>query len=177
LKKLSDTVGAEIPACQQPHEVDPVLSDIAAQTPEFSIDALEAEMLACPQIECPIQHHFGPGVYIREGFMPAGTYAIGHAHKHDHMNIILSGKAAVVMDGEVRIITGPYIFNGKPGRKVSYFLEDTVWLNIHPTDETDIEKLEEIFVDKSDAWKNAKEDLLHIEAINAAVRKSLKGVN
>jgi hypothetical protein len=49
------------------------------------------------------------------------------------------------------------MFNSPPGRKAAFFLEDTIWLNIHITDETDIDKIEDIFIKKSDAWMKKKE--------------------
>jgi hypothetical protein len=38
-------------------------------------------------------------------------------------------------------------FVGKPGRKVAYIIETVVFQNIYATDETDIEKLENMFVE------------------------------
>ena len=37
-------------------------------------------------------------------------------------------------------------FLGSPGRKVAYIIEDTVFQNIYATEETDVEKLENMFV-------------------------------
>jgi hypothetical protein len=37
----------------------------------------------------------------------------------------------------------------KPGRKVAYIVETVVFQNIYSTPETDIEKLENMFVDNS----------------------------
>ena len=47
------------------------------------IDDLEKKMLSQEQVECPVFHHFGPGVYMREAMFPAGSIGIGHKHKHD----------------------------------------------------------------------------------------------
>jgi hypothetical protein len=128
-------------------------------------------MLTAEQVDCPTQHHFGPGIYIRESFMPAGTYVMGHAHKCEHMNVMLKGKMAVIVNGEAKVIEGPCIFIGQPGRKFAYVIEDTIFQNIYATTETDIEKLEDMFVEKSENWK----DTMGIYQIDLAVHEYLGG--
>lgn len=174
--KICDNRRAETTARQQAcsAEGEPVQvnQEIAVAT---SLDQIEAIMLDAPQIDCPVTHHFGPGIYMREAFLPAGTYVMGHAHKDEHMNIMLKGKMAVIVNGEAKVIEGPYIFTGQPGRKFAYIIEDTVFVNAYATDETDIEKLEEMYVDKSDAWRDAEQQALNMQAIDAAVHKYLGG--
>jgi hypothetical protein len=117
-----------------------------------AIEQLEAQMLELPQVHCPVLHHFGPGIYIREVRMPAGAFAIGHRQKEDHLNVLLAGKVAMLDDdGIPRVVSAPLMYSGKPGRKVGYIVEDVVWQNIYSTEETDIEKLESRFLDKSNA--------------------------
>lgn len=140
-----------------------------------TLDQIESAMLSMPQVDCPVTHHFGPGIYMREAFLPAGTYVMGHAHKDEHMNIMIKGKMAVIVNGEAKVIEGPYIFTGQPGRKFAYIIEDTVFVNAYATEETDVEKLEEMFVDKSDAWHDAAQHSLNMQAIDAAVHKYLGG--
>ena len=82
---------------------------------------------------------------------------------------------AVIVNGEAKVIEGPYIFTGQPGRKFAYIIEDTVFVNAYATEETDVDKLEEMFVDKSDAWKSAQDAALNMQAIDAAVHKYLGG--
>lgn len=114
---------------------------------------LEKEMLGMPQADCPVAHHFGPGIYIREVTLPAGIFAVGHAQKYEHLNIMLTGKVAIVDNGAVRVLEAPMIFTGKPGRKVGYVLETCVWQNVYATEETDIDALEAYYLDKSENWK------------------------
>ena len=120
--------------------------------PVDAVEQLEAQIIELPQVDCPVLHHFGPGIYIREVRMPAGTFAIGHRQKEDHLNILLAGKVAMLDDdGIQRVVSAPLMYSGKPGRKVGYIVEDVVWQNIYSTEETDIEKLESRFLDKSNA--------------------------
>ena len=121
---------------------------------------LEKTLLKLPQVECPVIHRFGPGIYIREVHMPSGTLAVGHSQKFEHLNILLKGKVAMVIDGKLQIFQAPLIYTGKPGKKFGYILEDTVWQNVYATSETDVEKLEAYFLDKSQEWED------HYEKIN-----------
>lgn len=119
----------------------------------ISVPQLEREMLQMPQADAPVIHRFGPGIYIREVLLPAGTLAIGHAQRFEHTNLMITGVVAMLGDdGAVTVLRAPLFFIGKPGRKVGYVIEDTVWQNIYATDERDIDKLEEMFLDKSSQW-------------------------
>ncbi|PJI34330.1 SET domain-containing protein-lysine N-methyltransferase [Acinetobacter pseudolwoffii] len=138
---------------------------------------LEKEMLDMPQADCPVAHHFGPGIYIREVTLPAGIFAVGHAQKFDHLNIMLTGKVAIVDEGEVRVLEAPMIFTGKPGRKVGYVIETCVWQNVYATEETNIDALEAYYLDKSENWKAYdKEQSNIIYALNQPDRDDFERV-
>lgn len=118
------------------------------------VDLLEREFLKLPQVNCPVVHRFGPGIYIREVTVPAGSYAIGHAQRFEHMNVFLKGRVTVINDdGSKTELVAPMTFVGKPGRKIGYVHEDMVWQNIYATTETDIATLEATYLDKSDGWQ------------------------
>jgi hypothetical protein len=113
------------------------------------IDA-ERQMLAAPQVEIPTFHYFGPGIYIREIAVPAGTLVIGHSHKAAHLCVLQKGRLAVIDgDGNPHEMVAPHIFTAPPGRKVGYAVDDVVFQNVFATEETDIEKLEEMLIEKS----------------------------
>lgn len=119
----------------------------------IELRSLESEMLQMQQAPCPVSHHFGPGVYIRELTIPAGTIAVGHRQRFEHLNILLRGRIAMLSEtGVVNVLTAPMIFVGQPGKKCGQALEDVVWLNVFSTEERDIEKLEEMLFDRSDEW-------------------------
>lgn len=110
--------------------------------------------LAQEQIPCPVIHRFGPGIYIREVSMSAGTFAIGHHQKTEHTNILLKGSVTMYKeDNTTEKLEAPMLIIMPPGRKVGFVNEDTVWLNVYSTTETDIEKLEEMFLDKTKSPK------------------------
>ena len=95
------------------------------------------------QVELPLLHDFAPGVYGRRIFMKKDTFVIGRTHKTEHFNIVLSGVANVMIDGETKQLRAGDVFVSKPYiKKVLYILEDMVWMTIHPVDSMDMEEIE-----------------------------------
>ena len=142
------------------------MSDIITSENE-KIERLEVELLHVPQVNIPLVHKFAPGVYYREVFMPAGTFIIGHEHLTEHFNVVLTGKARVLIEGVVQLIQAPCTFVSKPGvRKVLYILEDMRWATIHPTTETDISILETSLVRQSKSYMSYHErnQLMEVES-------------
>jgi hypothetical protein len=121
---------------------------------EQKVQIVEAGMLQQEQVECPVVHRFGPNIYIREVTLPSGSFSIGHYQKTTHLNIMLTGKVTMVNeDGSTKELIAPQTFVSSPGRKIGYIHETVVWQNVYSTDETDVEKLEEMFLEKSMAFK------------------------
>lgn len=114
------------------------------------VDHLLAQVEDMPQVDCQTKHYFGPSIYIREVTMPAGTVVIGKPHRKEHMCVMLQGRMIVVMDdGTKQELVAPLTFVGSAGRKVAYILETTIFQNIMATDETDIDVLENMFIDNT----------------------------
>lgn len=107
------------------------------------------ELSKFPQTDAPVTHRFAPGVYLREIFMPAHTVVIGRIHKTEHFNQLVSGACMIVHDdGRREELRAPMTFVSKAGvQKVLYILEDMVWQTVHPTDETDLVRLESMLVE------------------------------
>jgi hypothetical protein len=118
------------------------------------IEKWEKEFLPAPQCVCPLVHRFAPGVYLREVEMPAGIFVIGHEHKTEHFNVVLSGKAFVMVDDTVELVAAPAVIKSSPGvRKVLYIVETMRWMTVHPTKLTDLKKLEAKLITKSASRK------------------------
>ncbi len=104
---------------------------------------VQAELAKLPQVECPVFHHFAPGNYARECHLPAGSLVIGKIHKHAHINVISQGRVSVITEQGRTDMEAPCTFVSQPGTKRAVFAyEHTVWTTIHPTNETDVEKIE-----------------------------------
>lgn len=144
-----------------------------ARLPDLAdLDAAEAALLDMPQIECPTAHHFGPGVYIREVVMPAGSLVMGHHHKGPCMNMLVKGSMLIIdPDSKPRRIDAPLIFTTGPGRKVAYMLEDVVFQNIFATEETDVEKLEDQLIEKSETWLSKQDAANQIDVLTAHIEE------
>jgi hypothetical protein len=117
---------------------------------EKKVQIVEKGMLEQEQVDCPVVHRFGPNLYIREVTLPSGCFSIGHYQKTTHMNVMLTGRVTMVNeDGSHTELTAPQTLVSKPGRKIGYIHETVIWQNIYSTDETDVETLEEMFLEKS----------------------------
>ncbi len=113
-----------------------------------AIYALEDALLQMPQTDCPVQHHFAPGLYGRELFIPEHVTITGYIHKTEHLSILLSGTLLMTNgEGEPVELTGPRVEIAKPGTKrVAYAMTDSRFLTVHATDETDVKTLEATLV-------------------------------
>lgn len=102
------------------------------------------------ECEFPLRHTFTEGVYAREMTIPAGSVIVGKIHRHAHLNFIMRGHVSVMTDAGPIEIRGPYYFVSTPGTKrVVTAMEETVWVTVHITNETDLEKIEEQIIAKT----------------------------
>lgn len=130
---------------------------LPTQIEESKIQLLEQAMLQEEQVDCPVTHKFGPGIYIREVFLPAGAYVVGHHHNDEHLNIMLTGRLKFFgKDGKWEELEAPQTFTSPAGRKVAFVYEDTIWQNIYATDKKDGEEIENEILTKSITWEEAQ---------------------
>lgn len=94
-----------------------------------------------------LSHYFGGGVYAKESLIPAGMVLVQHKHEHDHLSYLVSGTVLLEVDGRREELTGPACLtieaNKHHGVKA---LTDVVWLCIHATECTDVEKVDEVLI-------------------------------
>lgn len=132
----------------QTNEVETGLS--AADMRE-NILKLEAVMLEMKEhhVEFKTTHHFAPGIYMRELFIPKGVTLTGKIHKTEHLNILSQGTLQVWTEDGIKTLTASTVIKSQPGSKRAGFAhEDCVWITVHhnPENESDITKLEDILV-------------------------------
>lgn len=84
-------------------------------------------------IECPIIHHFAPGIYIREMHAPAGSILTSKIHKTEHLFILSKGKLKTWDENRGEItLSAPYIGKTESGtRRAAEVLEDIIWSTVH----------------------------------------------
>lgn len=109
-------------------------------------DAMREATRDEPQEELPLKHHFSKGVYGRELFIPKGTLLVGRVHKHDNMNVMLSGELTVTTEEGMKRVKAPFLVVSPAGTmRAAYAHEDTVWVTFLGTDMTDPDEIKEEF--------------------------------
>lgn len=105
----------------------------------------------------PLKHGFADGVYVREIFIPKGYILTGKIHKYAHPNFLMQGEVIVVTEHEgVQHLKAPLSLISQAGTKRAVIaLEDTIWITVHVTNETDLDKIEEAIIAKNYATFDA----------------------
>ena len=99
---------------------------------------------------CPLKHTFVDGAYVREIFMPKGTLIVSKLHKITHPYFVMKGDVSVLTEQGIVRIKAPYSGVTRAGTKrVLYIHEDCIWITVHITKETDLEKIEEEIIAKT----------------------------
>lgn len=115
------------------------LADHRAQMARL-IDSIAAEL---PPVECPVFHHFSPGVYAREMHIPAGAVVVGKIHKFENMLMLVSG-IAELRDGENAItVRAPRLWVSPPGvQRAVFAITDCIFMSVHGTEKRDVNEIE-----------------------------------
>lgn len=99
---------------------------------------------------CPLIHTFGDNLYIRQITMPAGITLTSRIHKTTHPYFVISGECDVLTEDGVVRIKAPYWGMTKAGTKrVLRIIKETVWVTVHSTKETELDKIEEEVIAKN----------------------------
>ena len=94
------------------------------------------------------KHRFHGGMYLREVFRPADFLIVGKVHKKEHFYIVLSGTVVITTDTGVTEVTGPYIFDSKPGTKRAVYAKtDATCITIHRVESETIADVENELVE------------------------------
>ncbi len=112
------------------------------------IQALQAEVAKYPQLTLEPEHFFAPGMYGRRLDIPAGSVVVGKVHRHDHLVMLMQGKAEIATpDGQRVTVKGPSVWVSKAGTKRAIYTHtDCAFFTTHATDETDLAKIEEYVI-------------------------------
>lgn len=91
-------------------------------------------------------HHHCDGTYVREFRLPADHAVTGQVHRYPCINIIAKGRVRVTQhDGTKDYEAGDLYISEAGEKKALYAYEDTVFMTIHATEETDPDKIWEHF--------------------------------
>lgn len=109
----------------------------------LEISALHERMAAVEQVEIRHEETLAYGLYTRTIFIPKGVLLMGKIHKKPCVNIVLSGDISIATEtGEIRAQGGYMVTSPAGMQKVGLAHEDTVFVNVFRTNETDITKIE-----------------------------------
>ena len=97
----------------------------------------------------PLKHSFADGCYIREIFNPKGELLITKIHKVSHPFFLLKGDMTILMEDGIKRIKAPHYGITPAGTKrIIYCHEDCMFVTVHATKLTDIDKIEEEVIAK-----------------------------
>jgi hypothetical protein len=109
-----------------------------------AIFAAEKLLLDYPQVEMTVTHYQIDGVYVRSLFIPKDVILTGRIHNKESIAILAQGTIKVCNGLETKTLTAPHIMIDQPGvKRIGYALEDCVFITVHRTDESEIERIED----------------------------------
>ena len=130
------------------HQVSQAGFGVQEHSPEEirgAILGLEGVMRQMPQVTIEPTHAFAHGLYSRSILIPKGTLLTGKVHKQDDLQIMVYGDCAVKTELGEKRLQGFHMFPSKAGYKqIGLAHEDTLWVTVHATTETDLDRLEEL---------------------------------
>lgn len=117
---------------------------------------LTFKLLEQPQTECPLEHIFEDGTYIREMRIPAGTLFLGRAHRYGHECQLVSGIVLQVTETGRRVVEAPFTVHTTPGyHMVMFTLTDIVGRTVHPhTGDKNTQRLEDDIFESVESLKD-----------------------
>lgn len=134
------------------HERERHITDLVPhwdQLPDLSwkerVSYLTYQFLKLPQIETPVDHLFGNGMYIRTMRIPAHTLFLGRAHRYGHECSLLEGSVIWITPSGRKQVDARFTVHTSPGsHMVFYALTDVVGQTVHhnKTDSRDVDFLE-----------------------------------
>jgi hypothetical protein len=128
--------------------VQPTVKDFKVKVTEFenNLKTLDGALVDSDEIEKinPLEHAFGDGMYVRKIVMPSGQLIVSKIHRQTHPYFIMSGDVSVLTEEGVKRIKAPYHGMTKAGTKrILYTHEETTWITVQQTHETDLAKIEQ----------------------------------
>lgn len=117
------------------------------------IDDLENKIKQIPghgENDClPLKHSFVEGMYVREIFIPKGMLIVGKIHKKSNPVFVMLGDISIFSEeGSKRLKGGDYLISKPGAKRVGLTHEDTIWVEVFATNETDLNRLEEELIVK-----------------------------
>lgn len=113
-------------------------------TPE-QLARFASVLASAPQIDCPLEHWFAPGMYVRQCTIQADAYVLGKKHRHRHPTMLTRGEATINTDKGMVRISAPHIWISQEGAQRALYTHtecDFVTIHLNPDDGQDIDAIE-----------------------------------
>lgn len=92
----------------------------------------------------PYTHLFLDGIYVRSMFLKKGQVVSGRIHKFANISMLVKGKMKIASAERAAVVTAPCMMKEEAGiKKFGLALEDSTFVNIFRTDNTDIDTIED----------------------------------
>jgi len=137
--------------CKELHPKDYIktLETFGKSLPFVSLE--DADKVNFAQVHLETKHHFSLGIYARELFIPKGSMIVGKLHKCPQLNIMTKGDISVLVGEEIKRLQAGAIVSSPAGtQRVAFAHEDSVWITILATNETDVDVIEDKFIAKDE---------------------------
>lgn len=128
----------------------------------------EGQTVVQEKTECPVTHHFEPGMYIREMHIPAETWFIGRPHLLGHRCTLEAGRVKLITEkGSVELKAGDEMTTTPGYMMALYALTDVLGRTYHPnpTESRDIKALE---ADIFQSLESIIEDVVQLKLLKGA---------
>ncbi len=131
----------------------PLIDDLPDMPWTDKLAYLAFKFSLMPQVECPLEHSFDDGNYIRTIQIPRGTLFVGRIHRLGHLVELLTGSVLHVREHCRRLVHAPFSLTTSPGDQVcALTLTDISARTVHPAHGcTDIDELEKTFFETTES--------------------------
>ncbi len=142
-------------------DINDLITDLSTEDRLLQLDAL---LIQGEQVECPLDMQFSPGMWIRERFVPMGTFFSTHTWKVSHPFYCSMGDLLIWTKEKGWVMHSAVCRGLTPAgtKRVVYALTDVCWTTFHSApfvtgEENDwpddkkaelIERLEDMWLEK-----------------------------
>ena len=117
----------------------------------MSVSELNEAMKGRFDVNLGVVHNFSDNLYAKQMTIPKGFMIGKHRHNYSHLSILAKGVVLLRTDEGEQMFEAPACIEIK--KDIDHTLtalEDSVWYCIHATDETDIDKIDEVLINKGE---------------------------
>lgn len=121
-----------------------IISAMVSVLASEGVESLENEALLHEQVDLSLKEMLIGELYVREITIPAGTMLSSKVWLGSYVDIMISGKIAVMTPDGITQLSGYNLLRGKKSRKrCGYAYEETKWVTVHKTSCLNLDGIED----------------------------------